>query len=72
MTVYCEDCTHATLRNLHDYQWLCMASPLPPIQSFVKRDVVSEPYLRCKKKNDRGECPDFEQLKKVENGTGSH
>lgn len=71
MTVYCEDCTHATQRNERFYKWLCMFSPKEPEINFVKRGVVGEPYERCSKKNKDGRCPDYEKLRKIDDEAGN-
>lgn len=73
MTVYCEDCTHATQRHPDKlYRWLCMASPVEPKEGFIRKNVLSgPPYKKCETVNKDGNCQLYEKLKRISDETGS-
>lgn len=68
MTTYCEDCDNATQKKQSSFQWLCMAVPREPKQTFIRKNEVTEPYERCHKIND-GNCLLFERMKDVSTET---
>lgn len=70
MTVFCEDCTHATQRAQSSFKWLCAAYKKDPQETYVRRNEVNEPMYRCYEiqKKFKGDCPSFEKAKRIENG----
>ncbi len=64
MSVWCEDCDNIHPDTKKDQPWRqrCIKAPVEPTgYSFVSRAYApSPPYDLCSRKNECGNCPDFE------------
>lgn len=69
MTVYCEDCTHATNRGESVYKWRCLAVHTEIKETYVRRKTIHEPLGKCCVINKDGDCRLYESLKRIENDT---
>ncbi len=54
--VYCEDCQHATCRDMLPDMWRCKDTPISNIPKTFVRRITSKDLCRCEEVNKDGKC----------------